>query len=62
MAEIREQVASLSSFPDRCRIGDVEGTRELVIKYGHIVVYRIEASWVEILSIFHAAQDKPRGS
>lgn len=62
VAEIREQVAKLSTFSERFREGAAQGARELVIvRYGYIVTYRIEPRAVVILSVFHAAQDKPRG-
>jgi plasmid stabilization system protein ParE len=62
IAEIRGQIATLSTFASRYRAGSLEGTRELVVlRYGNIATCRIEADVVEILAIFHAAQDVPRG-
>ena len=49
---------SLDNLPDRGRIGRIEGTRELVFD-PFIIVYRIKAETVDILRIYHAAQDRP---
>lgn len=62
MAAIQSRIRTLLPFPDNCRAGPVDGTRELVVmRYGYIVTLRVEANEVVILSIFHAAQNKPRG-
>jgi len=62
LAEIRARIDRLTLFPEKYRAGPVEGTRELVIaKYGYIVTYRAEPGVVTILSVFHAAQNIPRG-
>jgi toxin ParE1/3/4 len=47
---------SLETMPDRGRSGRIAGTREFVIA-PFILVYRIKA--VEILRIYHSAQDWP---
>jgi toxin ParE1/3/4 len=58
--EIYETVVSLRSLPNRGRMGREEGTRELVIaRLPYIVVYRIKADAVEILHIYHGAQQRP---
>jgi toxin ParE1/3/4 len=49
---------SLGDMPNRGRIGRIAGTRELV-SAPFIIVYRIEAEIVEILRIYHSAQDWP---
>ena len=49
---------SLSTLPDRGRIGRTAGTRELVFD-PFIVVYRVKGEAAEILRIYHAAQDWP---
>jgi len=52
-------IASLSSMPHRGRVGWEEGTRELVVAgLPYIVIYRIKADAVEILRIYHGAQDR----
>jgi len=54
-----ERIEQLHAFPRRGRVGREEGTRELVLSLlPHIVVYRVRESAVEILQIWHAAQDR----
>jgi toxin ParE1/3/4 len=51
---------SLKASPHRGRIGREEGTRELVFtRLPYIVAYRIKEQTVEVLHIFHGAQDRP---
>lgn len=51
---------SLENFPRRGRKGRMEGTRELVFAgLPYIVVYRIQDQDLEILRIYHGAQDWP---
>lgn len=53
---------SLSDLSERFRPGIVDGTREHVIHgLPYILTYVVHAESVEILAVFHAAQDKPRG-
>jgi addiction module RelE/StbE family toxin len=49
---------SLGDMPNRGRIGRIAGTREFV-SAPFIIVYRIEAEILEILRIYHSAQDWP---
>lgn len=50
----------LRDFPRLGRRGRIEGTRELVFpSLPYIVVYRIQDEFVEILRIYHGAQDWP---
>ena len=50
----------LQLFPDRGRPGRVAGTRELVlVPLPYIVVYRVRADAVEIVRIWHSAQNWP---
>jgi toxin ParE1/3/4 len=54
-----ERIEQLHAFPRRGRVGREEGTRELVLSLlPYIVVYRVRESAVEILQIWHAAQDR----
>jgi addiction module RelE/StbE family toxin len=49
---------SLDTLPDRGHVGRIAGTRELVFD-PFIIVYRVKNETVEILRIYHAAQDWP---
>lgn len=50
---------SLEVFPRRGRAGRVPGTRELVTVQPYVIVYEVTASDdVEILSVWHGAQDR----
>jgi toxin ParE1/3/4 len=50
----------LENFPRRGRKGRLEGTRELVFAgLPYIVVYRIQDQDLEILRIYHGAQNWP---
>ncbi len=60
-ATIRRTIDRLSVFPYSGREGVVPGTYELVIpQLPYIVVYRIQPSFVEIISIFHTSTSTPR--
>ncbi len=62
IASIEHSTAILGSFSLAGRNGAVEGTRELVVsKSPYIIVYRVSVDAVEIIAVFHAAQNKPRG-
>lgn len=50
----------LKSFPNRGRLGRVEGTRELLFPpLPFIVVYRVKEDAVEIARVLHGAQRWP---
>lgn len=51
----------LEHLPERGRPGMVPGTRELVALWPYVVVYRVSAGVVEILRIWHGAQDRAGG-
>jgi addiction module RelE/StbE family toxin len=58
--EIYQTILSLRSTPYRGRAGREEGTRELVLpRLPYIVVYRVKDNDVEILYIYHVAQNRP---
>lgn len=51
---------ALENLPYRGRIGRIPDTRELVFSpLPYIAVYRVREQAVEILRIYHAAQDWP---
>lgn len=63
-AEIAQDLFSacgrLRQFPASGRKGRIEGTRELILPpLPYIVVYRVQDQAVEILRIYHGAQDWP---
>ncbi len=51
-----DRIEQLASFPGLGRPGEVKGTRELVSP-PYVVVYRSTEEFVEILHIWHGAQD-----
>jgi addiction module RelE/StbE family toxin len=51
-----DRIEQLATFPGLGRPGEVKGTRELVIP-PYVVVYRSTEEIVEILHIWHGAQD-----
>ncbi|MGO9648243.1 MAG: type II toxin-antitoxin system RelE/ParE family toxin [Terriglobales bacterium] len=56
---IRDAILSLKKFPRRGRPGLIEGTRELLHgRLPHIVSYRVREETIEILHIWHPAQDR----
>jgi len=58
--ELYETSRSLKTSPRRGRLGREEGTRELVLsRLPYIVAYRIKEQTVEVLHIFHGAQNRP---
>lgn len=59
---IERATGRLSQFPQSGRVGAVETTRELVVpRLPFIAVYRVATDAVEIIAVFHAAKNRPRG-
>jgi toxin ParE1/3/4 len=57
---IYENATSLESFPNRGRLGSVEGTRELVLSpLSFILVLRVKRNAVEIARVLHGSQRWP---
>ena len=55
---VYRRCSELDLFPNRGRLGRMAGTRELVIvPLPYIIVYRIKPNAVEIVRIYHSAQD-----
>jgi toxin ParE1/3/4 len=49
---------SLKQFPNRGRIGQAEGTRELVTApLPYIIVYRADSDFVHIFRVVHGAEN-----
>lgn len=55
-----DRCMGLELFPHRGRIGRIAGTRELVLApLPYIAVYRVTEAAVEIVRIYHSAQNWP---
>jgi toxin ParE1/3/4 len=51
-------IQSLKEWPNRGRLGREEGTRELSFPpLPYIAVYRVKEQHIEIVRIYHGAQD-----
>ena len=62
VSAIESSILRLGLFPLSGRSGAVKGTRELVLpRLPYIAVYQVTIDHVEIVAVFHAAQNKPRG-
>jgi addiction module RelE/StbE family toxin len=60
VSRLYHTLQSLKKFPRRGRIGRARGTRELVFApLPYIAVYRVGDEAVEILRVYHTAQDWP---
>jgi toxin ParE1/3/4 len=59
-ARLREAVMLLARFPAMGRPGRLAGTRELVVSgTPYIIPYRVTGDFVDILTVFHATQNRP---
>jgi toxin ParE1/3/4 len=59
--KIYEAARSLKDLPHRGRPGREEGTRELLFPpLPYILVYRVREQAIEVLRIYHPAQDRPK--
>jgi toxin ParE1/3/4 len=55
---IYQRIQSLKASPSRGRLGHRGGTREIALTpLPYVVVYAVKAQAVEILHIYHGAQD-----
>jgi plasmid stabilization system protein ParE len=57
--KLRDACFSLADFSDRNRVGSVAGTRENVSVWPYVIVYRVAETEVQILRVWHGAQDRP---
>jgi toxin ParE1/3/4 len=59
-SRIISAVKRLKDFPLSGRIGQVDGTRELIITgLPYMVIYQVASDGVEILRVFHTSRDYP---
>jgi addiction module RelE/StbE family toxin len=60
MRKLYSAIQSLKEWPHRGRVGREEGTRELSFApLPYIAVYRVKEQSIEVLRIYHGAQDRP---
>jgi addiction module RelE/StbE family toxin len=60
MRKLYAAIDSLKGSPHRGRPGREQGTRELLFPpLPYIAIYRVTEQSVEVLRIYHAAQDRP---
>lgn len=57
--DIERVVSQLPQHPYLYHLGRVSGTRELVVHPNYLVVYRVSATAIEIVSILHSRQQYP---
>ena len=57
--KVDQAVLKLPQHPHLYRLGRVAGTREMVVQSNYVVVYRVGATEIEILSIVHMRQQYP---
>ena len=58
-ARIDSLVEKVQHHPQLFRSGRVPGTREIVAHPNYIVVYRVLAEHIEVVSVVHARQEYP---
>lgn len=59
LRKIYETVRSLKASPHRGRPGRVEGTREVLFPpMPYVAVYRVREEAIEVLRVWHSAQDR----
>ncbi len=52
-------LSRLREFPRSGRLGKVEGTRELLVTgLPYIIVYKVENDFIDVIAVFHAAQNR----
>lgn len=56
--DIVEATSRLADFPFSGRVGYDPKTREVVVRRTYLIVYRVWADRVEILQLWHGAQDR----
>jgi toxin ParE1/3/4 len=60
MRKLYEAIRSLKTLPHRGQPGREEGTREILFPpLPYVAVYRVKEQSIEVVRIYHAAQDRP---
>ena len=60
MRKLYETIRSLKESPHRGRPGREEGTREILFPpMPYVAVYRVREQSIEVLRIYHTAQNRP---
>jgi plasmid stabilization system protein ParE len=60
MRKLYKAIRTLKTLPYRGRPGREEGTREIQFPpLPYVAVYRVKEQTVEVVRIYHAAQDRP---
>ncbi|MGO9264404.1 MAG: type II toxin-antitoxin system RelE/ParE family toxin [Candidatus Binataceae bacterium] len=58
--KLYEAIRSLKDLPHRGRPGREEGTREILFPpLPYVAVYRVKEQTIEVVRIYHPAQDRP---
>jgi len=56
--DLMKTADNLATFPHRGRPGSYRNTRELTAVWPYVIVYRITGQTVEIVRVWHGAQDR----
>jgi len=60
MRKLYEAIQALKQWPHRGRTGREAGTRELLVSpLPYVTVYRATDQAIEVLRIYHGAQERP---
>jgi toxin ParE1/3/4 len=58
VADLRQKVARLQSFPLLGRTSPYDDARELVVHRNYLVTYRVRANEVQVLQVWHVARQR----
>ncbi len=60
MRKLYDTIRALKQWPGRGRPGHEEGTREILFQpLPYVAVYRVTEQTIEVVRIYHGAQDRP---
>lgn len=57
--QIEASVGPLARHPHLYRAGRVSGTREMVVHPNYLIIYRVGAAIIEIVSVLHSRRQYP---